>query len=161
MKIAWDRQKSYAEKRRRELEFEIGDRVFLRLSPWKGILNFGRKGRMSLRYVGLYEIIEWIGLTAYRLALPAELSRIHDVFHVSLLRKYVLDPSHILQGQLVQLKEDLSYGEELVQILDKKEQVLRNKIIPLVKVLWRNHEVEEATWDTKEQMNRRYPHLFD
>ncbi|XP_038887535.1 uncharacterized protein LOC120077649 [Benincasa hispida] len=101
LKRARDRQKSYADKRRRELEFEIGDKVFLKLSPWKGILRFGRKGKLSPRYIEFYEIVERVGPTTYRLALPPELSRIHDVFHVSMLRKYVPDPAHVLPEQLV------------------------------------------------------------
>ncbi|KAL0561655.1 hypothetical protein IC582_002095 [Cucumis melo] len=103
LKMAQDRQKHYADKQRKDLEFEVGDNVFLKLSPWKGVLRFRRKGKLSPRYIGLYEIIERIGPVAYRLAPPMELSRIHDVFHVSMLRKYVPDPTHILEYQPVQL----------------------------------------------------------
>ena len=126
LKTARDRQKSYADNHRRPLEFEVGDKVFLKLSPWKGILRFGRKGKLSPRFIGPFEILERIGPVAYRLALPPDLSRIHDVFHVSVLRKYVQDPSHILEAQSVQVKENLSYEEVPVQILDKKERVLCN-----------------------------------
>ena len=148
LKIAQDRQKSYADNRRRDLEFEVGDMVFLRISPWKGVLRFGKRGKLSPRYIGPYRIVERIGEVAYRLELPSDLDRIHDVFHVSMLRKYIPDPSHVLT-------------EQPVQILDRREQVLRNKTIPLVKVLWRSHTVEEATWEHEEQMKRHYPHLFD
>ena len=89
-----------------------------------------------------------------------ELSKIHDVFHVSLLRKYIPDPIHVLETQPIQLNKYLSYKEEPVQILDRKEQVLRSKIIPLVKVLWRNHKEEEATWESEDQMKIKYPYLF-
>ncbi|KAA0051482.1 putative retrotransposon protein, identical [Cucumis melo var. makuwa] len=133
LRIGQDRQKSYADKRRRNLEFQVGDQVFLKLSPWRGVIRFGRKGKLSPRYIGPYQIMERVGPTAYRLELPIELARIHDVFHVSMLRKYIPDPSHVLQEQPVELKEDLSYVEEQVQILDRKEQVLRNKMIPLIK----------------------------
>ncbi|KAA0054925.1 reverse transcriptase [Cucumis melo var. makuwa] len=160
LKIAKDHQKSYADKRERDLEFEVGDKVFLKLSPWKGVLRFGRKGKLNPRFIGLYEILECIGPATYRLALPMELSRIHDVFHVSILHKYVPDPSHILEAQSVHLKENFSYKEEPIQILDKKEQMLRNKVEPLVKVLWRNHNIEESTWETEQAMKARYPHLF-
>ncbi|XP_038902286.1 uncharacterized protein LOC120088919 [Benincasa hispida] len=104
--------------------------------------------------------MERVGPAAYRSALPSELARIHDVFHVSMLRKYVSDPTHILSEQLMQVKENLSYEEEPVKILDRKEQVLRNKKIPLIKVLWRNYGLEETTWEAEEQMRSRYPQLF-
>ena len=102
-----------------------------------------------------------VGVVAYRLKLPTNLSRLHNVFHVSMLRKYISDPSHVLSVELVDLREDLSYSEEPVQILDRKDQVLRTRVIPLVKVLWRSHSIEEATWETEESMRRDYPHLFD
>ncbi|KAL4025962.1 hypothetical protein IC575_014368 [Cucumis melo] len=108
LKIAQDRQKSYADKRRRNLEFQVGDQVFLKLSPWRGVIRFERKGKLSPRYIGPYQITERVGPAAYRLELPIELARIHDVFHVSMLRKYIPDPSHVLQEQPVELKEDLS-----------------------------------------------------
>ena len=161
LKIAQDRQKSYANNRRRDLEFEVGDMVFLRISPWKGVLRFGKRGKLSPRYIGPYRIVERIGEVAYRLELPSDLDRIHDVFHVSMLRKYIPDPSHVLTEQPVEIQENLTYEEEPVQILDRREQVLRNKTIPLVKVLWRSHTVEEAIWEHEEQMKRHYPHLFD
>ena len=95
--------------------------------------------------MGPYEIVERIGEVAYRLRLPLELARIHDVFLVSMLRKYIGDPSHVLRDQPVELKEDLTYEERPVQIVDRKDQVLRNKVIPLVKVLWMNHGREDVT----------------
>ena len=101
-----------------------------------------------------------VGPVAYKLKLPPELSRIHDTFHVSMLRKYIPDPSHVLREQLVQLKENLTYEEILVQNVDRKEQVLRTKVIPLVKVLWKNHKRETATWEPDAQMRRQYPQLF-
>ena len=94
------------------------------------MLRFRKKGKLSPCYVGPYEIVERIGEVAYRLRLPLELARIHDVFHVSMLRKYIADPSHVLRDQLVELKEDLTYEERPVQIIDRKDQVLRNKVIP-------------------------------
>ena len=160
LKIAQDRQKSYADNRRRDLAFQVVNQVFMRISPWKGVLRFGNKGKLSPRYMGPYEIVERIGEVAYRLRLPPELARIHDVFHVSMLRKYIADPSHVLRDQLVELKEDLTYEDRPVQIVDRKDQVLRNKVIPLVKVLWMNHGREEATWEREDQMQTQYPHLF-
>ena len=145
LKIARDRQKSYAENRRRDLQFEIGDRVFLKISPWKGVLRFGKRGKINPRYIGPYEIVSKVGPIAYRLKLPPELSRIHDTFHVSMLRKYISNPSHMLREQPMQLKENLTYEETPVQIVDRKEKVLRSKVIPLVKVLWKNHEMNRES----------------
>ena len=111
----------------------MGDRVFLKVSPWKGVLIFGRRGKLRPRYIGPYEIIARVGTVAYRLDLPPELYKVHNVFHVSMLRKYIPEPSHVLRDQSVQLKENLTYEETPVQIVDRKEQVLRSKVIPLVK----------------------------
>ena len=99
IQTAQSRQKSYADRRRWDLEFAVGDHVFLKVSPWKGITRFGHKGKLSPRYIGPFEILERVGLVAYRIALPPALSKIHNVFHVSSLRKYILDPSHILDFQ--------------------------------------------------------------
>ena len=123
-------------------------------------MRFGKRGKLSPRYIGPYEITECIGPVAYRLALPAELSRVHDVFHVSMLRKYMPDPSHILEHQPVELEEDLSYEEQPVQILDRKEQMLRSGSILVVKVLWRSRTVEEATWEPEAQVRVKYPYLL-
>ncbi|CAA3011866.1 DNA RNA polymerases superfamily [Olea europaea subsp. europaea] len=160
LKIAQDRHKSYADKRRKDLEFTVGDKVFLKLSPWKGVLRFGKQGKLSPRYIGPYQVTERIGPVAYRLDLPDELSRIHDVFHVSMLRKYIADPSHVLESQPVQLKDNLAYTEEPLRILDRKVQIQQNKTVSLVKVLWQNQTVEEATWENEDQMRAQYPHLF-
>ena len=160
LKIAHDRQKSYANNRRRDLQFEVGDMVFLRISPWKGVQRFRKRGKLSPRYNGPYMIVERIGEVAYRLEFPYDLDRIHDVFHVSMLRKYITDPSHVLTEQLVEIQENLTYEEEPVQIIDRREQVLGSKTIPLVKVLGRSHTIEEATWEPEAQMLRYYPQLF-
>ncbi|KAL5548306.1 hypothetical protein UlMin_003537 [Ulmus minor] len=101
----------------------------------KGVMRFGKKGKLSPRYIGPFEILERIGKVAYKLALPSELSAVHNVFHVSMLRKYILDPSHVLVSELIEVQEDLTYQEQPVQILDRKDKALRNKVIPLVKVL--------------------------
>ena len=121
---------------------------------------FEKRGKLSPRYIGPFEIVERIGPVAYRLDLLEELSRVHNVFHISMLRKYILDPSHVLETPEIELSDDLSYVEQLVQILGREEKELRNKTISLVKVLWRNHLVEEATWEREDQMRSQYPHLF-
>ncbi|KAI5338787.1 hypothetical protein L3X38_018059 [Prunus dulcis] len=125
-----------------------------------GVMRFGKRGKLSPRYIGPYEITERIGPVAYRLALSPELSRIHDVFHVFMLRKYMPDPSHVLEHQLVELQEDLTHEEQPVQILDRKEQMLRSISSHVVKVLWRSQTVEEATWEPEAQMRAQYPYLF-
>ena len=101
-----------------------------------------------------------MGPVAYRLGLPTELSKVHNVFHVSMLRKYIPDPSHVLRDQPVELKDNLTYKEQPMQIVDRREQILRNKVIPLVKVLWGNHGIKEATWEPEAQMRSQYPQLF-
>ena len=98
--------------------------VFLRISPWKGVLRFGKRGKLSPRYIGPYRIVERIGEVEYRLELPSNLDRLHDVFHVSMIRKYIPDPSHVLIEQPVEIQENLTYEEEPVKILDRREQVL-------------------------------------
>ena len=103
LKTASDRQKSYADLKRRDIEYEVGDKVFLKVSPWRKILRFGQKGKLSLRFIGPYEILERVGLVAYQLALPPELAKLHDVFHVSMLRRYRSDESHILPVQEIQV----------------------------------------------------------
>ncbi|WRX27649.1 Integrase zinc-binding domain - like 10 [Theobroma cacao] len=135
LKVAQYRQKSYADKRRKDLVFEIDDRVFLKVSPWKGVIRFAKQGKLNSRYIGPFRIIERIGPVAYRLELPPELDRIHNIFHVSILKKYVPDPSHILEAPPIELHDDLKFEVQLVSILDRKDRVLRNKSISMVKVL--------------------------
>ncbi|KAM2637681.1 hypothetical protein EV1_022145 [Malus domestica] len=115
--------------------YNVGDWVFLKLSPWKGVLWYGKKGKLSPRYIGPYMITEQVGEVTYRLKLPPELSKVHDVFHVSMLRHYVSDPSHVIPPQPLEINLHLSYNEEPVMILDWKDKVLRNKTVRLVKVL--------------------------
>ncbi|KAL0405910.1 UNVERIFIED_CONTAM: hypothetical protein Slati_3904900 [Sesamum latifolium] len=160
LKAAQDRQKSYVDKHRREMEYEVGEKVFLRVSPWRGILRFGKKGKLSPRYIGPYEILERVGPLAYRLALPVELSQMHDVFHVSMLRRYRSDPSHILREPEIEISEGLTYVEEPTEILDRSIKRLRNKEIPMVKVKWSHHSPREATWEVEENMREKYPYLF-
>ncbi|KAL0558700.1 hypothetical protein IC582_003280 [Cucumis melo] len=161
MHTAQSRQKSYADVRRKDLEFEVGDKVFLKVAPMRGVLRFERRGKLSPRFVGPFEILERIGPVAYRLALPPSLSTVHDVFHVSMLRKYVPDPSHVVDYEPLEIDENLCYTEQPVEVLAREVKTLRNKEIPLVKVLWRNHRVEEATWEREDDMRSRYPDLFE
>ena len=145
LKAASDRQKSYADLKRRYIKYEVGDKVFLKVSPWRKILRFGQKGKLNPRFIGPYEILESIGPVAYQLALPPELAKLHDVFHVSMLRRYRSDESHILPVQEIQVHDDFSYDEEPKAILAREMKQLRNKQVLLVKVLWQHHGREEAT----------------
>ncbi|XP_071902715.1 uncharacterized protein [Coffea arabica] len=138
-------QKSYADNRRKDLEFTVGNLVFLKITPLKVSLMSGRGKKLQPRFVGPYKIIQRVGNVAYKLELPPSLSRIHNVFHVSTLKKYHPDPSHILQSESIEIDEIFTYEEKPVKLLDRKVKELRNKQIPLVKVLCRNHGLEEAT----------------
>ena len=135
------RQKSYADKKRRVVRFKIGDHIFLKVSPTTGVMRFKKKGKLSLRYVGPFEVLGLKGEIAYELALLSELSQVHPVFHVSMLRKYVPNSSHVIEYQPLDIQPNLTYEEKPICILDRKEQVLRNKVIPYVKILWHN-----GTW---------------
>jgi hypothetical protein len=157
---AQSRQKSYADRRRRPLAFEVGDHVFLKVSPRRGLSRFGKKGKLAPRYIGPFDIIERVGEVAYRLALPPKLSGVHDVFHVSMLRKYEPDPSHVLEWSELELEADASYGEKPIRILDSREQVLRGKMIRLVRVLWSNEGKQGSTWEREDEVREKYPHLF-
>uniref|UniRef100_A0A1U7XEZ6 Uncharacterized protein LOC104238057 n=2 Tax=Nicotiana sylvestris TaxID=4096 RepID=A0A1U7XEZ6_NICSY len=157
---AQSRQKSYADKRRRDLVFTIGYKVFLRVSPMKGVMRFGKRGKLSPRFRGPYEILDRVKAVAYRLALPPKLSFIHPVFHVSMLRKCISNSSQVLEAPTILLDEKLSYEEEPMAIVDRQVRKLRSKEIVFVKVLWRNHAVEEATWEIEDNMRVKYPYLF-
>ncbi|XP_074265877.1 uncharacterized protein LOC141588329 [Silene latifolia] len=161
MKAAQDRQKSYADLRRSDIEFEVGDKVLLKVSPMRGVMRFGKRGKLSPKFIGPYEILNRVGEVAYRLALPPALDRVHNVFHVSQLRKYVSDPSHVIEPETVQLNESLTYEEVPKEILDHKVRSTRNGETRLVKVLWSHHNVEEATWEAEAAMRERYPQLFE
>jgi hypothetical protein len=148
------------DRRTRPLEFSVGDHVFLKVSPRKGVKRFGKTRKLAPRFVGLFEILERIGEVAYRLALPPQLSSIHNVFHVSMLRKYQPDPTHIIDWGELEVDEELSFEAIPIQVLDRKEQVLRNKTIPLVRILWQTGNVQEETWELETEMRNKHPELF-
>ncbi|GAA0163175.1 hypothetical protein LIER_19106 [Lithospermum erythrorhizon] len=139
IQTAQSRKKSYADVRRSDLEFKEGDHVFLKVFPMKFLKRFGMEGKLRPRYVGPFEILEKVGNLAYRVSLPSRLSRVHDVFHVPMLRKYVYDPDHVIDYRPLDLREDVTYGEIPVKIIDQKEKVLHHRSIRYVKVQWRNH----------------------
>ncbi|KAD7479048.1 hypothetical protein E3N88_02184 [Mikania micrantha] len=160
LKAAQDRQKSYADKRRKPLEFEVNDKVMLKVSPWKGTIRFGKRGKLSPRYIGPFKITERIGPVAYRLELPSELSGIHDVFHVSNLKKCLADETLSTPLEEIQVDERLNFKEEPIEILERQVKKLRRKKIPIVKVKWNAKRGPEFTWEPEADMKKKYPNLF-
>ncbi|GJZ27871.1 putative nucleotidyltransferase, ribonuclease H [Tanacetum coccineum] len=159
LKAARDHQKSYADKRRKPLEFEVGDRVLLRV-PWKGVMRFRKKDKLAPRYVGPFEILERIGLVAYRLRLPEELSSVHDTFHVSNLKKCMADANLHVPLDEIKVNKTLRFVEEPVEIMDREIKKLKRKKIALVKVRWNSKRGPEFTWEHEDQMRIKYPQLF-
>ncbi|XP_020111098.1 uncharacterized protein LOC109726081 [Ananas comosus] len=158
--MAQSRQKSYADRRRRDIEFAVGYRVFLKVSPMRGVKQFGVRGKLSFRYIEPYEILERIGTVAYRLVLSPKLLDVHNVFHISNLRKYIHDSGHVMLYDPPELQEDLNYKEFPVMIIAREVQKLRNHEIPYMKIRWSNHDDREATWELEELMKKHHPYLF-
>ncbi|XP_024990615.1 uncharacterized protein LOC112524904 [Cynara cardunculus var. scolymus] len=161
MKAAQDRQKSYADKRRRPIEFNVGDMVMLKVSPWKGVLRFCKQGKLSPRFVGPFKILERVGKQAYRLELPEELAGIHDVFHVGYLRKCLGKHAEAVPLAEVKVDKRLTYTKELEVILNERTVNLRNKIVDWVLVKWKHHQGPNWTWENKNEMKVKYPQLFE
>ncbi|WVZ84255.1 hypothetical protein U9M48_031307 [Paspalum notatum var. saurae] len=157
LKRAQSRQKSYSDKRRRPLVFEEGDQVYLRVSPVKGVHRLGVKGKLAPRYVGPFKITERCGSLAYRLELPPHLATVHDVFHVSQLKKCLRVPEEVVDTSQIQIKPDLTYEEHPIKILDQKQRSTRRRAINFYKVQWSNHSEEEATWEQQEFLQTKYP----
>ena len=153
-------QKSYADKRCRPLESEVGDHVFLKVMPKRGVVRFNKRGKLSPRFIGPFEILERVGIIAYRLALPPNMSGVHEVFHVSMLQRYTPDPAHVVDWGEIEVDTDGTFEEGPVRIMDSRYQVLRRKTVRLVKVLWQHRGVEEATWECEDTMQATYPFLF-
>jgi len=150
---------SYADKRRRPLEFDEGDHVFLRVTPTTGVGRVLKSRKLTPRFIGPYQITQRIGPAAYEIALPPHLANLHNVFHVSQLRKYVASPDHVLEADDVQVREDLTIPTGPVRILDSQVKHLRGKKINTVKVLW-DEATQEMTWEMEDRMKLSYPHLF-
>ena len=134
--IAQSQQKSYADVRRRPLEFEVGDHDFLKVIPKRGVVRFGKRGKISPRFIGPFEILERVGTVAYRLALPPSMIGVHEVCHVSMLQKYTPDPAHVVDWGQIEVDRDGTIKEGPVCIVDSRDQVLRRKTMRLVRVLW-------------------------
>jgi hypothetical protein len=136
LKAAQSRQKSYADQRRKRLQFQVGDYVYLRVSPTKGVQHFDIKGKLAPRYIGPFGITETCGPVAYRVRLSTQLTAIHDVFHISQLKKCIKVPTEIIEQQAIEIEPNLSYVEQPLQILDTKERVTRRKRLKMYKILW-------------------------
>ncbi|GKD60914.1 putative reverse transcriptase domain-containing protein [Tanacetum coccineum] len=155
-----DRQKSYADKRRKPLEFQVGDKVMLKVSPWKGVIHFGKRGKLNPRYIGTFKILAKVGTVAYRLELPEQLSCVHSTFHVSNLKKCLSDEPLSIPLDEIYIDEKLNFIEEPVEIMDREVKRLKQSRIPIVKVRWNSRRGPEYTWEREDQMQKRYPHLF-
>ena len=153
-------QKSYTDVRHRSLEFEVRDHVFLKVMPKRGVVRFGKRGKLSPRFIGPFKILERVGTVAYRLALPPSMSGVHEVFHVSMLRRYTPDPSHLVDWGEIEVDTDGTFEEGPMCIIDSWDQVLRCKIVRLVRVLWQHRGVEESTWEREDTLRATYPFLF-
>ena len=162
MKTSQDRQKSYADKRRTDLEFSVGDLVFVKISPLKNVVRFGKSGKLAPRFVGPFSILERIGRLAYRVDLPEKMAGVHNVFHVSHLRKCVHDSSVVVEpSQLeeVDVTPEVARRREPIRILDYRTKQLKNKTVKLVRVQWSEH-VGDSTWETEEKIRASHPELF-
>ncbi|GKA85693.1 hypothetical protein Tco_0807347 [Tanacetum coccineum] len=160
IQAARDRQKSYADVRRKPLEFQVGDKVMLKVSPWKGVIRFGKRGKLNPRYIGPFKIIAKVGTVAYRLELPEKLSRVHSTFHVSKLKKCMADEPLAIPLDEIQVDDKLNFIEEPVEIMDREVKRLKQSRIPIVKVRWNSRRGPEFTWEREDQMQKKYPHLF-
>ncbi|GKF28097.1 hypothetical protein Tco_0094439, partial [Tanacetum coccineum] len=160
LKAARDRQKSYADKKRKPLEYSVGDHVMFKVSHWKGVVHFGKKGKLELRFVGPFEIIERIDRVTYRLILPQELNGVHDTFHVSNLKKCLADPTLQIPLEEIQVDAKLNFMEEPIEILERDFKKLKRSRIPIVKVRWNSKQEPEFTWECEDQMILKYPHLL-
>ena len=157
---AQSRQKSYVDVRRQLLEFEVGDHVFLKVMPKRGVVRFSKREKLLPRFIGPFEILERIDSVTYRLALPSSMSGVHEAFHVSMLLKYSPDPAHVVDWGQIEVDTDGTFEEGPMCIMDSRDKVLRRKTVRLVRVLWRHYGVEESTWEREDTMRATYPFLF-
>jgi hypothetical protein len=158
LRVAQTRQRSYADNRR-PLEFEEGDHVYLKMSPLRGMRRFKVKGKLSPRFIGLFRVFRQVGEMAYQLELPDNLLDVHDVFHVSQLKKCLRVPEEQLPMEDLSVQDDLTYAECPIKILDTLTRVTGNKVIKMCKVQWSHHGEDEATWEREEELHIDFPHL--
>ncbi|GJX70053.1 putative reverse transcriptase domain-containing protein [Tanacetum coccineum] len=144
----------------RHLPFQIGDKVMLKVSPWKGVIRFGKQGKLNPRYIGPFKIIDKVGTVAYRLELPEQLSIVHSTFHVSNLKKCLVDEPLAIPLDEIQVDDKLHFIEEPIEIMDHEVKRLKQSRIPIIKVCWNSRIGPEFTWEREDQTQKKYPHLF-
>jgi hypothetical protein len=157
LKAAKSRQETYANKRRWPLEFKVGNHVYLKVSHMKEVKMFGVKGKLAPRYIGPFSILEKCGSVAYKPDLPPSLAGVHDIFHVSQLKKCLKAPMDVVLPEVTPLEADLSYPEHPIKVLDQKDRVTRRKIIKFFKIQWSNHSEEEASWVSENFLHSHHP----
>ncbi|GJS66417.1 putative reverse transcriptase domain-containing protein [Tanacetum coccineum] len=160
IQAARDHQKSYADVRRKPLEFQIGDKVMLKVSPWKGVIRFGERGKLNPRYIGPFKIIAKVEIVAYRLKLLKQLSRVHSMFHISNLKKCIVDEPLAIPLDEIQIDGKPHFIEEPIKMMDREVKCLKQSRISIVKVCWNSRRGPEFTWEREDQMQKKYPHLF-
>ncbi|GJV13741.1 putative reverse transcriptase domain-containing protein [Tanacetum coccineum] len=160
MQVARDRQKSYFDLKRKPMEFQVGDKVMLKVLPWKGVVRFGKRGKLNPRYVRPFKVLEMVGSIAYKLELPEELSRVHNTFHVSNLKKCYADEPLAVPLDGLHFDDKLQFVEELVKIMDHQVKQLRRSCVLILKVQWNSRRGPEFTWECEDQFRKKYPHLF-
>ncbi|GKB95529.1 hypothetical protein Tco_1356499 [Tanacetum coccineum] len=160
MQAACGQQKSYADLKRKPVEFHAGDRDMLKVSPWKRAVHFGKRGKLNPRYVGPFKVLEKVGFVAYKLELPRELSRVHNTFHVPNLKKCYSDEPLVVLLEGLHVDDKLRFVEEPVEIMDREVKRLKQSRIPIVKVRWNSRRGPEFTWEREDQIQKKYPHLF-
>ncbi|GJT36864.1 putative reverse transcriptase domain-containing protein [Tanacetum coccineum] len=160
IQAACDRQKSYTDVRRKPLEFQVGDKVMLKVSPWKWVIHFGKRGKLNPRYIGPFKVLSKVGTVAYRLQLPQQLSRVHSTFHVSNLKKCLSEESLVILLDEIHIDDKLHFVKEPVEIMDRDVKRLKQIRIPIITIRWNSRRIPEFTWAREDQFQKKYPHLF-
>ncbi|GJS26263.1 hypothetical protein Tco_0486883 [Tanacetum coccineum] len=160
MQATHDRQKSYTDLKHKLMEFQAGDKVMVKVSPWKGVVHFGKRGKLNPRYVGPFKVLEKVGSIAYKLKLPQGLSRVHNTFHVTNLKKCYSDEPLAVPLEGLHVDDKLHFVEEPIEIMDREVKRLKQSRIPIVKVRWNSRRGLEFTWEREDQFQKKYLHLF-
>ncbi|GKB39516.1 hypothetical protein Tco_0884458 [Tanacetum coccineum] len=160
IQAARDRQKSYADVRRKPLKFQVGDKVMLKVSSWKGVIRFGKRGKLNPCYIGPFKILTKVGTVHYQLELLEQLSKVHSTFHVLNLKRCLSDETLVIPLDEIQINDKLYFIKEPDKIKDREVIRMKQSRIPIVKVCWNSKRGHEFTWEHKDQMQKKYPHLF-